>query len=102
MFEEMQGEIRTEVVRALFHARPVREEALDQPIETELTRAAAKSVESGAQESVSESLTKGFKRAKDDQPAASVVVQPIDVHEEKRKKRQASKKKKAQRRKGRR
>lgn len=44
LFEEMQGTLRHEVVRALFHAEPVDLESLDQPTETELTRAARGSV----------------------------------------------------------
>lgn len=42
MFEEMQIVLRHDVVRALFHAEPV---SMDEPIETELTRAARKSVD---------------------------------------------------------
>ena len=40
----MQSNLRHDVVRTLFHAEPVREEALDRPTETELTRAARGSV----------------------------------------------------------
>ena len=42
MFEEMQGELRHDVVRSLFAAEPT--EVSDAPIETELTRAARNSV----------------------------------------------------------
>lgn len=41
MFEEMQQTLRHDVVRALFHAQPVN---MDEPTETELTRAARQSV----------------------------------------------------------
>ena len=44
IFEEMQGALRHEVIRALFHAEPVSAEQLEQPIETELTRAARNSI----------------------------------------------------------
>jgi len=44
IFEEMQGTLRHDVVRALFHAEPVAPEDLEQPIETELTRAARNSI----------------------------------------------------------
>ena len=44
LFEEMQANLRHDVVRTLFHAEPVREVALDRPTETELTRAARGSV----------------------------------------------------------
>lgn len=41
LFEEMQGRLRHDVVRAIFNAQPV---DVDEPTETELTRAARKSV----------------------------------------------------------
>jgi preprotein translocase subunit SecA len=44
IFEEMQGTLRHEVVRALFHAQPVDLADLEQPTETELTRAARNSI----------------------------------------------------------
>lgn len=44
IFEEMQETLRHDVVRAIFHAQPVDADDLDEPIETELTRAARKSV----------------------------------------------------------
>jgi preprotein translocase subunit SecA len=45
VFEEMQQVLRHDVIRALFHARPVEADELDNPIETELTRAARSSVD---------------------------------------------------------
>ena len=44
LFEDMQNQLRHEVVRALFHAEPVAQEDLERPVETELTRAARGSV----------------------------------------------------------
>jgi preprotein translocase subunit SecA len=44
MFEEMQIQLRHDIVRALFSATPV-DEDLNQPVETELTRAARRSVD---------------------------------------------------------
>ena len=49
MFEEMQESLRQEVVRAVFSAAPVDEDELDEPIETELTKAARKSVSNADQ-----------------------------------------------------
>jgi preprotein translocase subunit SecA len=49
MFEEMQQTLRHDVVRALFHAQPISAESLDTPTETELTRAARKSVDNANQ-----------------------------------------------------
>jgi preprotein translocase subunit SecA len=43
LFEEMQAALRHDVVRALFHAQPIDPEDLNDPIETELTRAASRS-----------------------------------------------------------
>lgn len=45
LFDDMQATLRHDVVRMLFHAEPVNEDELDQPIETELTRAARQSVD---------------------------------------------------------
>lgn len=44
LFDEMQANLRHEILRVLFHAEPVSEDQLDKPIETELTRAARQSV----------------------------------------------------------
>ncbi len=45
LFEQMQLNLRHEVLKALFHARPISEGDLDRPIETDLTRAARGSVD---------------------------------------------------------
>jgi preprotein translocase subunit SecA len=45
IFEDMQRSMRHDIVRALFHARPISESALDTSVETELTRAARNSVD---------------------------------------------------------
>ncbi len=45
LFEEMQQSLRHDVVQALFHARPVTDAELDNPVETELTKAARSSVD---------------------------------------------------------
>jgi preprotein translocase subunit SecA len=47
MFEEMQLQLRHDVIRALFHAEPV--DTTDTPIETDLTRAARHSVDNADQ-----------------------------------------------------
>ncbi|HEX8762569.1 MAG TPA: preprotein translocase subunit SecA [Candidatus Saccharimonadales bacterium] len=44
LFEEMQNTLRHEIVRALFYAEPINPDDLDEPIETDLTRAARSSV----------------------------------------------------------
>lgn len=45
IFEQMQRDLRHDVVRALYHARPVEASALNRPIETDLTLAAKGSVD---------------------------------------------------------
>lgn len=45
IFEEMQRALRHDVVRSLFHARPIDESQLNKAVETELTRAARGSVD---------------------------------------------------------
>lgn len=45
IFEEMQLSLRHDVLRALFHARPIEVKDLDRPVETELTRAARGSID---------------------------------------------------------
>ncbi len=49
MFEEMQGELRHEIIRSIFHARPLSEEEMQRSVETELTRAARSSVDNADQ-----------------------------------------------------
>ncbi len=44
LFDEMQATLRHDVLRALFHAQPVAADELDEPTETELTRAARQSI----------------------------------------------------------
>jgi len=45
MFEDMQHTLRTDVLRSIYNSQPVREDQLDSPIETVLTRAARKSID---------------------------------------------------------
>lgn len=45
IFEEMQIQLRHDVIKALFHARPISESDINRPVETELTRAARASVD---------------------------------------------------------
>ena len=45
IFEQMQLNLRRDVVKSLFHARPVDAAQLDRPVETELTKAARNSVD---------------------------------------------------------
>lgn len=45
IFEDMQATLRREVLRTMYNAQPVREDQLDNPTETVLTRAARRSVD---------------------------------------------------------
>ncbi|HET8708886.1 MAG TPA: preprotein translocase subunit SecA, partial [Candidatus Saccharimonadales bacterium] len=49
LFEDMQNRLRHDVVTFLFHAEPIAEEDLEEPAETELTRAARKSIDNANQ-----------------------------------------------------
>lgn len=49
LFEEMQANLRHEVLRAIFHALPVDASMFEQPVETELTLAARQSVDNASQ-----------------------------------------------------
>ncbi|HJQ08912.1 MAG TPA: preprotein translocase subunit SecA [Candidatus Saccharimonadales bacterium] len=44
LFDDMQANLRHDIVRTLFHAQPIDASQLDQPAETELTRAARQSI----------------------------------------------------------
>jgi preprotein translocase subunit SecA len=69
LFDDMQSSLRHDIVRALFHAEPVDMNQLDQPAETELTRAARQSVDNvdRINESEGEYEEKDFKPAKTEQ-----------------------------------
>lgn len=49
LFEEMQANMRHEILRILFHAEPISEDQLNRPAETDLTRAARQSVSNADQ-----------------------------------------------------
>ncbi len=77
LFEDMQLQLRHEVMRALFHAEPVREEDLDRPVETELTRAARGSINNANQitETSAEFEEADFKTKKVDQEEQKVAAE---------------------------
>lgn len=71
LFEQMQQALRHDVLRTLFHAEPVTKEELEQPVETELTKAARHSVDNAREirktESHDESEYVSKKRAHSEQ-----------------------------------
>ena len=97
IFEQMQQELRHDVVRALFHARPVMTDELDRPVETELTMAARSSVDNAdkIQSDLEEFQETDFK------PQKTVEEQANKAQKQRRKARKAERqrKKKAKRKK---
>ncbi len=49
LFDAMQGVLRHDVLTALFHAEPVSTEQLERPVETDITRAARRSISNSTQ-----------------------------------------------------
>lgn len=95
LFEEMQMALRHDVTRALFHIQPADIQQLDQPAETELTRAARRSVDNvdRINEDEEQFEETDFKPKKSEQEAKKVA-------DDKRKKaRKAERKRKTQARK---
>lgn len=91
MFELMQQQLRHDSVRALFHARPVPQDKLDQSTETELTKAARASVDNADRIlSTDHHLDEeAFLAASSDK---TVATKPKQSHDLKRKKRRAARK----------
>lgn len=77
LFDEMQHALRHDIVRALYHAEPVDINQLEQPTDTELTRAARQSVDNvnRINESEEEYEEKDFKPAKVEQQAKKQTEQ---------------------------
>lgn len=86
MFEEMQQILRHDVIRALFHARPVDASELDNPIETELTRAARGSVDNADKiVETDESFHEDDFKVTKESTATNVVAKSHNVIKKKRK-----------------
>ncbi len=90
LFEDMQSTLRHDVVRALFQAQPVDEEELEQPIETELTRAARKSVDNADVIIDAEEYQES-----DFKQSATETQQKRKVHEKRKKARKAERKRRS-------
>jgi preprotein translocase subunit SecA len=95
LFDEMQLQLRHDVVRTLFHAEPVSIEQLEQPVETDLTRAArgsinnASQVLSGQAEFEEKDFTKATKKAT--QPKVKQADQRKKARKTERKRKTAAK-----------
>ena len=94
-FESMQDNIRNELVRTLFRLEPIRPEDMGE-VETELTRAAKKSVEGGEKSSAPKSLK--TKEDKHISKATRIATEPdkankLDAARKKKKKQRKNRKK---------
>jgi preprotein translocase subunit SecA len=97
IFDEMQAELRHEIVRAIAHAQPV-DNTLTQTVETELTRAARGSVDNSDQITKAEQYDAGdFKseaREQEEEARAHAKRKKARKVERQRKKKTSAKKKK--------
>jgi len=97
MFEDMQQQLRHETVRALYHARPVSKDRLDDSVETELTKAAKSSVDNADKILSLETVDdEDFKAVKEGEKAATKAKVSTT---KKRKKQKAARKARVQQRK---
>jgi hypothetical protein len=93
----MQAELRHEIVRAIAHAQPI-ESTINQTVDTELTRAAAGSVDNASQITHAEQYDAGdFKsevREQEEEARAHAKRKKARKQERQRKKKTTAKKKK--------
>lgn len=97
IFEKMQLALRHEVVRALFHARPISAAEMERPVETELTRAARSSVDNAdkiieAEEEFHEADFLGSAAAQNEHKKAHEKIKKARKAERQRKKKAKKKK----------
>jgi preprotein translocase subunit SecA len=99
MFEHMQEKLRQEVVKTIFSARPVNEDQLEKAVDTELTRAAKRSVDNADKILEAEEFSEDdFRKAK--AKANNAVVATVDTGsatKKTEKKKTRAKKRKAER-----
>ena len=74
LFDDMQATLRHEVVKALFHARPIAEDALEAPAETELTRAARQSIDNASRITEADEFQADDFKTKGEQPLPTNLV----------------------------
>ena len=99
MFEQMQEKLRQEVVKTIFSARPINEDQLDRAVDTELTRAAKRSVDNADKIIDAEEFSEeDFARAKArSQSGAAATVEKGSATKKTEKKKTRTKKRKAER-----
>ncbi|MEK7152329.1 MAG: preprotein translocase subunit SecA, partial [Patescibacteria group bacterium] len=96
LFEEMQRTLRHDVVRALFHAQPIDPEDLEEPTETELTRAARRSTSNIDQigDSDAEFRDADFKQPKSARPKKQAPTTRKKAHKVERQRKAKARKRK--------
>lgn len=94
IFEHMQLDLRHDVVRALFHARPIDISDIDRPVETDLTRAARSSVDNADKIIDAEEFKEG------DFKVTQQVEEETEVRKAHNKKKKARKAERQRRKKG--
>lgn len=96
LFEDMQIMLRHDIVRAVMHAQPISEEESQRVVETDLTRAAAGSIDNAAQIVQAETFEEAdFAEARQEQAAQS----RLKAQRKKTRKAERKRKQKARRRK---
>ncbi|MDX1765935.1 MAG: preprotein translocase subunit SecA, partial [Candidatus Saccharimonadales bacterium] len=99
-FNELEARLQTDVLKALFHARPAPRPEEEEVVETELTRAAKQSVESGAAEATTTTTRKAAKQKEKQEKQAAKATRRADdsgVRQRSTKQRDLRKKRKKQR-----
>ncbi|MET1033565.1 MAG: preprotein translocase subunit SecA, partial [Candidatus Saccharimonadales bacterium] len=96
LFEEMQETLRHEVMRALFSAQPIDLEDIDEPAETELTRAARRSVSNidKISEADDEFTAADFAKSKETTPKKQIPTNRKKVHKAERQRKAKARKRK--------
>lgn len=93
LFEQMQIDLRHDVLKALFHARPIDASQIDRPTETDLTRAARSSVDNAGR------ITNELKEFQEEDFALNEQGQQQSLSKKSRAKKKKARKAERQRRK---
>ncbi len=98
LFDAMQISLREDIIRTLFHAEPITSEELARPVETEITRAARKSISNAGQivDNEDEFEETDFQSTAKTETAATTLKKP---NNQKRKARKAERQRRAKGRK---
>ena len=94
IFDEFQAQLRHDIVRAIMYAQPLSEQEQNRAVETELTRAAAGSVDNASQITTAEVFEET-----DFTPASEEQAKEAKLHAERKKARKAERQRKKKARK---